>query len=78
LERSDAGISIVREVFAFVKRNLSGVKRRKSAASGERGVGKGAAALFPASAHSDPGERSALRIWFRYGGAIGLSLLAPG
>jgi hypothetical protein len=55
-ERSDAGNSIVREVFAFVKRNLSGVKRRKGAASGERG-----AVPFPASAHSKPerGQRSA-------------------
>jgi len=28
-------------VFGFVKRNLSGEKRRKDAASGERGAGKG-------------------------------------
>jgi hypothetical protein len=46
-ERSGAGISIVREVFAFVKGNLSGAKRRKSTASGEKGAGKGAAALVP-------------------------------
>src|SRR5215831_20032444 len=36
------------KVFGFVKSNLSGAKRRKAAASGERGAGKGAAALFPA------------------------------
>jgi hypothetical protein len=47
----------VQEVFGFVKKNLSGVERRKSAASGERGAGKGAAALVPASAHIDPGAR---------------------
>ena len=29
------------KVFGFVKRNLSGAKRRKDAASGERGAGKG-------------------------------------
>jgi hypothetical protein len=49
-ERSDAGSSIVQEVFALVKENLSGAQRRWSAASGERGAGKGAAALVPASA----------------------------
>jgi hypothetical protein len=48
-------------VFGFVKRNLSEAERRKDAASGERGAGKGAAALVPASAHGDP-EREALRI----------------
>jgi hypothetical protein len=32
------------------------------AASGERGAGKGAAALVPASAHSGPGARTALRL----------------
>jgi len=44
----------VPEVFGFVKRNLSEAQRRKDAASGERGAGKGAAALVPASAHSNP------------------------
>ena len=44
----------MQEVFGFVKRNLSGAQRRKDAASGERGAGKGAAALVPASAHSGP------------------------
>src|SRR5882757_3748318 len=53
-ERSDAGISIVQEVFVFVKENLSGAQRRKSAASGERGAGKGAAALVPAQHWRDP------------------------
>ena len=56
-ERSDAGSSIVQEVFGFVKENLSGAQRRQAAAGGERGAGKGAAALVPASAHRDPGER---------------------
>ena len=60
-ERSDAGTSIVQEVFGFVKRNLSGAQRRKSAASGERGAGKGAAALVPASAHRNPERVSAPR-----------------
>lgn len=49
-ERSDAGTSIVQEVFGFVKKNLSGAQRRKSAASRERGAGKGAVALVPAPA----------------------------
>ncbi len=40
-ERSDAGTSIVQEVFGFVKKNLSGAQRRKRAAA-EKGVrGKG-------------------------------------
>jgi hypothetical protein len=56
-ERSDAGISIVQEGFGFVKRKLSGAQRRKGAASRERGAGKGAAALVPASTHRGPGER---------------------
>jgi len=59
-EPSDSGISIVQEVFGFVKRNLSEALRRKDAARGERGAGKGAAALVPASAHVDPGARTAL------------------
>jgi len=42
------------KVFGFVKENLSGAQRRKSAASGERGAGKGAAALVPASALKKP------------------------
>jgi len=41
---------IVGQVFSFVKGKASGAQRRKDAASRERGVGKGAAALFPASA----------------------------
>jgi len=46
-ERSDAGISIVQEVFAFVKENYpersgGGLRLRR------KGRGKGAAALFPA------------------------------
>jgi len=44
----------VQEVFGFVKRNLSEAQRRKDAASGERGAGKGAAALVPAQRWSDP------------------------
>ena len=60
IERSDAGISIVQEVFGFVKRNLSGAQRREDAACGERGAGKGATALVPASAleNTEREERS--------------------
>jgi len=58
-ERSDAGNSVVQEVFGFVKRILSGAQRRQSAASGGRGAGKGAAALVPASSLQQP-EREAL------------------
>jgi len=32
---------LCRKVFGFVKRNLSGAQRRKDAASGQRGAGKG-------------------------------------
>ena len=60
-ERSDAGISIAQEVFGFGKKKMSGAQRRKDAASGERGAGKGAAALVPASAHSDPERVQRLR-----------------
>lgn len=56
-ERSDAGLSIVRELFVFVKGNLSGAQRRKAVASGERGAGKGAQPLSPPSTHRNPGER---------------------
>jgi len=48
-KRSDAGNSIVQEVFGFVKKNLSGAQRRNNA-SRERGAGKGAAVPFSASA----------------------------
>jgi len=53
-ERSDAGNSVVQEVFGFVNRTLSGAQRRKDAASGEKSAGKGAAALVPASALKRP------------------------
>jgi hypothetical protein len=53
-ERSDAGISIVQEVFGFVKENPVRSAAKEDAASGERGAGKGAAALVHASAHSGP------------------------
>jgi hypothetical protein len=55
-ERSDAGNSIVQEVFGFVKKNYPERSGEKRAASGERGAGKGAAALFSASAHRNTGE----------------------
>ena len=48
-ERSDAGTSIVEQVFGFVKENLSGAQRRKDAGSGERGAGKGVQPLSPLS-----------------------------
>ena len=38
-ERSDAGISIVQEVFGFVKKNLSGAQWRQ-AAEQEKGCGE--------------------------------------
>jgi hypothetical protein len=41
------------KVFGFVKEKLSGAQRRKDAASGQRGAGKGGRPC-PASAHSDP------------------------
>jgi hypothetical protein len=37
----------VQEVFGFVKRNVSGAQRRKSAAGEERGAGKGRHGLSP-------------------------------
>jgi len=55
----------VQEVFGFVKKNLSGAQRRKSAASRERGAGKGAAALVPAQRwrnHSRLGSISKLKM----------------
>ena len=42
------------EVFGFVKKNLSVAQRRNGATSGERGAGKGAAALVPASVRRTP------------------------
>jgi hypothetical protein len=46
-ERSDAGNSIVQEVFAFVKRNVSGAQRRLAGAGEKRGAGKGRHVLSP-------------------------------
>src|SRR5260370_41831578 len=70
-ERSDAGISIVQEVFGFVKKNLSGAQRRKRAAA-EKGVrGKGrqpfslpSTAETPASV-SSPAPGRAFCAWSR-------------
>ena len=69
----------MQEVFGFVKENLSGAQRRKSAASGERGAGKGAAALVPASALKRP-EREALccKIPQHYAVYVELSQVGPG
>ncbi len=59
-ERSDAGRSIVEQVFGFVKKNLSGDIRSEAEACAplaEKGVrGKGRSPC-PRSAHIDPGER---------------------
>jgi len=55
-ERSDAGNSIVQEVFVFVKRNLSGAQRRQAAAGEERGAGKGRQSC-PRLSTQRPGER---------------------
>jgi hypothetical protein len=41
-------------VFGFVKINLSEAQRRKDATSRERGAGKRAAALVPASTRRSP------------------------
>ena len=65
----------MQEVFVFVKENLSGAQRRKSAGSGERGAGKGAAALVPASAHSGPERDSAPNRWFVLADQSGLTQL---
>jgi len=60
-ERSDAGISIVQEVFDFVNRKLSGAQRRKSAADEERGRGKdGTSCPRPAQRSPERDERSEL------------------
>ena len=63
------------EVFGFVKKNLSGAQRRKSAASGERYRG---GSPCPRPALERPGARPALRIavdWIdqHYGVSGGLS-----
>src|ERR1700734_3615653 len=60
-ERSDAGTSIVQEVFGFFKGNLSGAQRRKSACCGERGAGKGAQPLSPPQ-HEDTRRALARRL----------------
>ena len=60
------------EVFGFVKENLSGAKRRKSAASGERGAGKGTQSFAPPqhkvarSASSAPSGRMNYVMVLRY------------
>jgi hypothetical protein len=46
-ERSDAGISIVQDAFAFVKRNLSEAQRRMEGWSEDGGAGQGAAVPCP-------------------------------
>jgi hypothetical protein len=46
-ERSDAGTSMLPRLIGIVKWNRSGAKRRMSAASRERGAGKGAQPLSP-------------------------------
>jgi hypothetical protein len=58
-ERSDAGTSIVEQVFGFVKKNLSGAQRRQAGTSEERGVGKGAQSLSPPHHGRDPACESA-------------------
>ena len=72
------------QVFVFVKENLSGAERRKSAGSRERGAGKGAAALVPASAHSNPerdqrSDRTLSYFWLfrRYASLFYKNLLFP-
>ncbi len=52
-ERSDAGSLMVKEVFGFVKRNLSEAERRKSTTSGEVKGRERGAALVPAQRWSN-------------------------
>src|SRR5580704_9856912 len=59
-ERSDAGSAIVEEVIGFVKRK-SGAQRREECRKREKGRGERTARPLPASAHSGPGARPALR-----------------
>jgi hypothetical protein len=65
----------VQEVFGLVKRNLSEAQRRKDAPGGERGAGKGAAALVPASAHSGQERASAPNRKFLLADQSGLTRL---
>jgi hypothetical protein len=50
-------MSIVQEVFAFVKRNLSEAQRRKEAASGEKGCGERGGSPCPRLSTQWPGAR---------------------
>ena len=72
-EDSDAGYSIVRKVFASVKKNLSGAKRRKTATTRERGTGR--QPLSPLSAHSNSGAHGQRSVCNEYAlesfGAVG-------
>ena len=69
-------------MFGFVKKNLSGAKRRMDAASGEKGCGERGAALVPASALENWSAMSAptQRGFFTYGPATsgGRSAQCPG
>ena len=84
LERSDAGNSIVQEVFGFVKEKLSEAQRRNSAASEERGVGKGRHVLSPPqqaearSARSAPHETQIYRMSRQGGVTISFHLFRYG
>ena len=57
-ERSDAGTSIVKQVFGFVKKNLSGAQRRQAGTGEEEGAGKGAQSLSPPHHGRDPACQS--------------------
>ena len=51
----------MQEVFGFVKRNLSGAKRRRDGRSEDGGAGQGAAVPCPRLSTQNPGARTALR-----------------
>ena len=57
-ERSDAGTSIVKQVFGFVKKDLSGAQRKQASTSEEKGAGKGAQSLSPPHHGRDPAGQS--------------------
>src|SRR6516225_2712041 len=63
------------KVFGFVKRNLSGAKRRMDAASEERGAGERTARPVPASAHRTL-ERDQRSEPVQFAGALNLMPLA--
>ena len=63
-ERSDAGTSIVQEVFGFVKENLSGAQWRKAAAGEDRAQGKdGGSCPRPSTRRPRSANSASARNW---------------